>query len=175
MNEQSEQIKKNFLGQWIRLAFVVLYIIVFGLLWPFIALLLLGVIILQSLYRVMSAKNNSTLSNFSEGLVDFLLKVMQYVLYISDEKPIDFDALDFRQKNDKTDIDVHQTTEDSVFKSGEPIEEKDLKSEEESGATEAAKPSSGSEGDVFSDISFTEQTKNSASNVDADEPLKDPD
>jgi len=92
MNEQGEQIKKNFLEQWIRLAFVLLYIIVFGLLWRFIAVLLLVVIILQSLHRVVAAENNNALLTFSEGLGNFLLKVLQYVLYLSDEKPIDFDA-----------------------------------------------------------------------------------
>jgi len=92
MSDQSEQIKKNFLAQWIRLAFVALYVVVFALLWRFIAILVLVVIILQSLYRVFAAENNSTLLTFSDGLGNFLLKVLKYVLYLSDEKPIDFDA-----------------------------------------------------------------------------------
>lgn len=160
MNEQGEQIKKNFLEQWIRLAFVLLYIIVFGILWRFIAVLLLVVIILQSLHRVVAAENNNALLTFSEGLGNFLLKVLQYVLYLSDEKPIDFDAF-FAPKDGKT------------ANTSEPTEEKPAESknvEETVTAEDAGQESvSDAEDDVFADISFTEQSEDTD---DEDEPTK---
>lgn len=170
MNDQGEQIKKNFLDQWIRLAFVVLYIIVFGLLWRFIAVLLLVVIILQSLHRVIAAENNGTLLTFSEGLGNFLLKVLNYVLYLSDEKPIDFDAF-FGQKNDapETQEDKVDSSNEEASSVSEPVEE-ELESADEaddviksdSAASESA------DDDVFADISFTDQSADSASDVNND-------
>ncbi len=148
MNEQGEQIKKNFLQQWIRLAFVVLYIIVFGLLWRFIAVLLLVVIILQSLHRVIAAENNSTLLTFSEGLGNFLLKVLHYVLYLSDDKPIDFDAF-FSQTNKNSKAEEAESSQSEANSAND---------------TEAANPdivdtqkASEDADDVFADISFTEK------------------
>ncbi|MBN4053316.1 DUF4389 domain-containing protein [Haliea sp. AH-315-K21] len=182
MNEQSEQIKKNFLDQWIRLAFVVLYIIVFGLLWRFIAILLLVVIILQSLHRVVAAENNNTLLTFSEGLGNFLLKVLHYVLYMSDDKPIDFDAF-FGQKNPKAENSTQATEENSAQseEAEEVIEEAELVAEEGSevddeDATVSAKQTSAADDDVFADISFTEQTEDSTGNdSDEDNQPKKPD
>ena len=171
MNEQGEQIKKNFLDQWIRLAFVVLYIIVFGLLWRFIAVLMLVVIILQSLHRVIAAENNRTLLTFSEGLGNFLLKVMNYVLYLSDDKPIDFDA--FFNRNDKTENNASQAseesapqTEDIVVEAEAEEEEPELETENSSKATTQATASSD---DVFADISFTEQTEDPTDNADGED------
>ncbi len=174
MNEQGEQIKKNFLEQWVRLAFVVLYIIVFGLLWPFIALLLLVVIILQSLHRVIAAENNSTLLTFSEGLGNFLLKVLHYVLYLSDEKPIDFDAF-FGHKNEKT-----EAGEEDLSQAEDIIVEAEVVSEEEpepntGGNDETDTSQSTSENDVFDDISFTEQAEDSSDETNDDDELKKPD
>lgn len=175
MNDQGEQIKKNFLDQWIRLAFVVLYIIVFGLLWRFIASLLLVVIILQSLHRVIAAENNSTLLTFSEGLGNFLLKVLNYVLYLNDEKPIDFDAF-FSNKNDKTESKASHASEDSADQTEEVVEsavvEAEATAENES---ETAAPSNASSDDVFADMSFTEQTEGPADDAeDEDEQSKKP-
>lgn len=176
MNDQGEQIKKNFLDQWIRLAFVVLYIIVFGLLWRFIASLLLVVIILQSLHRVIAAENNSTLLTFSEGLGNFLLKVLNYVLYLSDDKPIDFDAF-FSNKNDKAESNVSEEAEDSAEQAEESTTESAVVEEEASTDTEpeSATPSNAPSDDVFADISFTEQAEDSADDVkDEDEQSKKP-
>jgi len=145
MNEQGEQIKKNFLEQWIRLAFVLLYIIVFGLLWRFIAVLLLVVIILQSLHRVVAAENNNALLTFSEGLGNFLLKVLQYVLYLSDEKPIGFDAF-FGQKGEAT----ANTSQSAEEKPAEP---------ENAEEVTVQQSVSDAEDDVFADISFTEKAE----------------
>jgi hypothetical protein len=153
MNEQGEQIKKNFLQQWIRLAFVVLYIIVFGLLWRFIAILLLVVIILQSLHRVIAAENNSNLLAFSEGLGNFLLKVLQYVLYLSDDKPIDFDAF-FSQKNKNPESAAEEAAQPKADVAAEAVN----KTANTGHSTEAVNTQRASEDDVFADISFTEKT-----------------
>jgi len=174
MNEQGEKIKKNFLEQWIRLAFVVLYIIVFGLLWRFIVVLLLVVIILQSLHRVIAAENNSTLLTFSEGLGNFLLKVLHYVLYLSDEKPINFDAF-FGHKNEKT-----ETAEEDLSQAEDIIVDTEVVSEEEpesnaGGNDETDTPQSTSQDDVFADISFTEQAEDSSDETNDDDELKKPD
>ena len=182
MNEQGEQIKKNFLEQWIRLAFVVLYIIVIGLLWRFIAVLLLVVIILQSLHRVIAAENNGTLLTFSEGLGNFLLRVLHYVLYLSDEKPIDFDAF-FSQKKVKPEVDEEDSPQapDDVVAVNEEDNQTAPEASPESNA-EAATPPSPSEDDVFADISFTEQAEdvtepveNPESSTNEDEQSKKPD
>ncbi len=182
MNDQGEQIKKNFLQQWIRLAFVALYIIVFGLLWRFIAILLLVVIILQSLHRVIAAENNSTLLTFSEGLGNFLLKVLHYVLYLSDDKPINFDAF-FSQKHEKpkaAEEDLSESENDAAVETEAATEvagdtpETNIESEAEAAASQGAV-----EDDVFADISFTEQTEesdeNQDDNKDEDDELKKPD
>ncbi len=182
MNDQGEQIKKNFLQQWIRLAFVVLYIIVFGLLWRFIAILLLVVIILQSLHRVIAAENNSTLLTFSEGLGNFLLKVLHYVLYLSDDKPINFDAF-FSQKNEKPEAaeeDLSEPEDDAVSETDAEVAGDTPEANVESEA-EAAASQSSAEDDVFADISFTEQAEESDENQDnndnkeEDDHLKKPD
>lgn len=158
MSEQGEKLKKNFLDQWIRLVFVVLYIIVFGLLWRFIAGLMLVVIILQSLHRVIAVENNNTLLTFSEGLGNFLLKVLNYVLYLSDEKPIDFDSF-FGQIKDTS-----HSSEESAAKPENVAAEPELLPEEdvvESSADTSLK-SGNSVDDVFADISFTENTNDSS-------------
>ncbi len=189
MNEQGEQIKKNFLQQWIRLAFVVLYIIVFGLLWRFIAVLLLVVIILQSLHRVIAAENNSSLLTFSEGLGNFLLKVLHYVLYLSDDKPIDFDAF-FSQTNNSSKVTEEmppqpEDAEDNISASSEAVSPSTSESYADSVAedvdTQAVSEDKASEDDVFADISFTEKvnddagtTEDSDSAADQDEQLKKP-
>lgn len=180
MNDQGEQIKKNFLDQWIRLAFVVLYIIVFGLLWRFIAILLLVVIILQSLHRVIAAENNSTLLTFSEGLGNFLLKVLNYVLYLSDDKPIDFDAF-FSSKNDKAESSKAQASEESAAQTEDTVVESAVEEPaiEAEAAIESEPEAAGQENapadDVFADISFTEQTEDSADDAeDEDEQSKKP-
>ncbi len=170
MNEQGEQIKKNFLQQWIRLAFVVLYIIVFGLLWRFIAILLLVVIILQSLHRVIAAENNSNLLTFSEGLGNFLLKVLQYVLYLSDDKPIDFDAF-FSQKNKNPESAAEEPTQPKANVAGKNVtaeSEAVSKTANMANETDAVntQKASASEDDVFADISFTEKTDDSAESAD---------
>jgi hypothetical protein len=173
MNDQGEQIKKNFLQQWIRLAFVALYIIVFGLLWRFIAVLLLVVIILQSLHRVIAAENNSTLLTFSEGLGNFLLKVLHYVLYLSDDKPINFDAF-FSQKNEKPEAeegDLFEPETDTEVADDTP--EANVENEAEAAASQSA-----AEDDVFADISFTEQAEEADEKQDDnkdDDQLKKPD
>lgn len=170
MNEQGEQIKKNFLQQWIRLAFVVLYIIVFGLLWRFIAILLLVVIILQSLHRVIAAENNSNLLAFSEGLGNFLLKVLQYVLYLSDDKPIDFDAF-FSHKNKNPESAAEEPTQPKANVAGKNVTaESEAASKTANMANETdsvnTQKASASEDDVFADISFTEKTDDSAESAD---------
>jgi len=172
MNDQGEQIKKNFIEQWIRLAFVVLYIIVFGLLWRFIAVLLLVVIILQSLHRVIAAENNPTLLTFSEGLGNFLLKVLNYVLYLSDEKPIDFDSFFGHKEGDS--ISLEESAEESGEESGEESAAKpeDVAVQPESepepepetadeDSIETSAQSSDAADDVFADISFTDQADES--------------
>lgn len=172
MNEQGEQIKKNFLEQWIRLAFVVLYIIVFGLLWRFIAVLLLVVIILQSLHRVIAAENNSTLLTFSEGLGNFLLKVLHYVLYLSDDKPIDFDAF-FSQKKTKPEESGAAAAEEvsphSKDAAPPPAAEEVSEAASPVNAASEAKADISSEDDVFADISFTEQTEDATDSTESPE------
>jgi CBS domain containing-hemolysin-like protein len=138
MSDQSEQIKKNFLEQWIRLAFVLLYIVVFGILWDLIAIVILVVIILQSIYRVFAVENNSHLFTFSEGLTNFLWKILRYVLYLSDEKPIDFDAFFTKEpasKNTSADAEVYEEDEAEMPSSGRKRNDAD--------------------DDVLADISFT--------------------
>ncbi len=147
MSDQSEQIKKNFLAQWIRLAFVALYVVVFALLWRFIAILVLVVIILQSLYRVFAAENNSTLLTFSEGLGNFLLKVLKYVLYLSDEKPIDFDAF---------------FSGSQVEDNGDSQSEGDVEAEVANDEEERPQAAKVSDDDVFADISFNDQNDSDA-------------
>lgn len=173
MNDQGEQIKKNFLQQWIRLAFVALYIIVFGLLWRFIAVLLLVVIILQSLHRVVAAENNSTLLTFSEGLGNFLLKVLHYVLYLSDDKPINFDAF-FSQKNEKPEAEEDDLSEpETDTEVADDTPEANVENEAEAAASQSA-----AEDDVFADISFTEQAEEADEKQDDnkdDDLLKKPD
>ncbi|MDG2089800.1 MAG: DUF4389 domain-containing protein [Gammaproteobacteria bacterium] len=168
MNDQGEQIKKNFIEQWIRLAFVVLYIIVFGLLWRFIAVLLLVVIILQSLHRVIAAENNPTLLTFSEGLGNFLLKVLNYVLYLSDEKPIDFDSFFGHKEGDS--ISLEESAEESGEESAAKPEDVAVQPESEpepepetadEDSIETSAQSSDAADDVFADISFTDQADES--------------
>ncbi len=137
MSDQSEQLKKNFLEQWIRLAFVLLYIVVFGILWDLIAIVILVVIILQSIYRVFAVENNSHLLTFSEGLTNFLWKILRYVLYLSDEKPIDFDAFFTKESGS----------------SGTSSEFEDA--EEDESATQRPVRKNDSDDDVLADISFT--------------------
>ena len=146
MNDKSEQLKKNFLDQWIRLAFVALYVVVFALLWRFIALLLLVVIILHSLYKVIAAENNSHLLVFSEGLCNVLLTVLQYVLYLSDEKPIDFDA--FFSKKETSQAEATQSGAEAVA----PAKTADQPADEKP-KTDARQ----ADDDVFDDISFTDR------------------
>jgi len=177
MNEQGEQIKKNFLQQWIRLAFVVLYIIVFGLLWRFIAILLLVVIILQSLHRVIAAENNNTLLTFSEGLGNFLLKVLHYVLYLSDEKPIDFDAF-FSQTNKKTEVEEEPSQpKDNTVTDTETVSAKasELNAESSAETHNSQKVPEDSEDDVFADISFTEKTDDNTETTEDADSLKNQD
>lgn len=140
MSDQSEQLKKNFLEQWIRLAFVLLYIVVFGILWDLIAIVILVVIILQSIYRVFAVENNSHLLTFSEGLTNFLWKILRYVLYLSDEKPIDFDAFFTRESGSG------RTTSEAE----EPDED-----DENDSATQRPVKKNDSDDDVLADISFT--------------------
>jgi hypothetical protein len=153
MSDQSEQIKKNFLAQWIRLAFVALYVVVFALLWRFIAILVLLVFILQSLYRIFAAENNRALLTFSEGLSNFLLKVLKYVLYLSDEKPINFD--DFFSASHNENKNESQSNEDV---------------ETEVSASKADRPRAENvSDDVFDDIIFNDQND---SDTDQDQQKK---
>tara|TARA_R110000772_G_scaffold118068_8_gene223685 strand:+ start:1936 stop:2427 length:492 start_codon:yes stop_codon:yes gene_type:complete len=153
MNEQSEQIKKNFLEQWIRLAFVALYIIAFSLLWPLIAAALLVLIILQSLHRVIASENNQTLLTVCDALGNFLFKILQYVLYLNDEKPIDFEA--FFSKNGQ-----EESSDHAEFKSEEKSKnDRKARSENVADTTD----------DVFADISFTEKADDDAEDDEDDE------
>ncbi len=148
MSEQGEQIKKNFLEQWIRLAYVALYVVVFAFLWPLVALALAVLIILQSLYRVIAAENNETLLAISKVLGNFLFLVLEYVLYINDEEPIDF-AVFFTKKVKSSDSDqVAPNSAESSPQANVP---------EQNVEPDAQESSEKTADDVFADISFTEQ------------------
>lgn len=152
MNEQSEQIKKNFLDQWIRLAVVALYIIAFALLWPLIATVLLVLIILQSLHRVIASENNKTLLAISDGMSNLLFKILQYVLYLSDEKPIDFEAFFSRKYQD--DSAGEETAAESFENDRGAAQTKTASRNADKNNTETATDTTD---DVFADISFTEK------------------
>ena len=75
---------------------------------------------------MIAAENNDTLRTFSEGLGNFLLKVLNYVLYLSDEKPIDFDAF-FGQKDDPSTVEenANSTEKTETATEAEPIVEEE--------------------------------------------------
>lgn len=164
MNEQSEQIKKNFLEQWIRLAFVALYIIAFALLWPLIAAALLVLIILQSLHRVIASTNNKTLLNICDGLGNFLFKILQYVLYLNDEKPIDFEA--FFSKTAEDNERAKQADDESEVTVASAVMSESAKKD---AGKSTPKPDQNEADDVFADISFTEKTDDDADDNDEDQ------
>lgn len=90
MNEQGEQIKNNFLGQWIRILIMAAYIIVIALLWPFIGALLFVLILIQALFSILTGETNHYVTQTAESLATYFHQILQFLTYTSEIKPFPF-------------------------------------------------------------------------------------
>src|SRR5690554_407453 len=90
MNDQSEQIKQNFLSQWLRILFMVLFVIFFAIVWEFLGLLLIIFFLIQVLFSLFTGESNRYLRHAAANLGTYFRQVFDFLTYLNDHKPFPF-------------------------------------------------------------------------------------
>jgi hypothetical protein len=67
-----------------------IYILLFVIIYSIAEIVVYGVVILQFLFTLFSAKRNEQLQNLGKNLSTFIYQVFMYLTYNSDEKPYPF-------------------------------------------------------------------------------------
>jgi hypothetical protein len=151
-DEKTEEIKRNILSpsQWFRILYMVFYAVA-----CWVVLFVLPIIIVcQVLISLISGADNKNLRDFGSALSDYLHHAINYLLYVSDDKPWPFNETG-------NDDDAEPTSADP-----EPADPETADPETESAeVTPATEPEPGSvqtesTDDDFADISFTGDTDN---------------
>ncbi len=130
MNEQGEQIKRNFLGQWIRILIMAAYVIVIALLWPFIGALLFVLILIQALFSIVTGETNHYVTQTAESLASYFQQILHFLIYTSETKPFPFAPFPT----------ARQRAEDAMNEAGGTYHHREDEADDE----------------VFSDMSFTD-------------------
>ena len=146
-DEKTEEIKRNILSpsQWFRILYMVFYAVA-----CWVVLFVLPIIIVcQVLISLISGADNKNLRDFGSALSDYLHHAINYLLYVSDDKPWPFNETG-------NDDDAEPTSADP-----EPADPETESAE----VTPATEPEPGSvqtesTDDDFADISFTGDTDN---------------
>lgn len=73
---------------WLRILFILLFILAYCL----IRFVILGVVILQTLFMLFTGKRNQPIHEFASGLASYAYQIVQYICYISDGKPFPFQS-----------------------------------------------------------------------------------
>lgn len=145
-DDKTEEIKRNILSasQWFRILYMVFYAVA-----CWVVLFVLPIIIVcQVLISLISGEDNKNLRDFGASLSNYLHQAINYLLYVSDDKPWPFNETG-------NDEDTESNSADPEPESAEvaPATEVEPEQEPESVQTEAAD-------DDFADISFTDDTDN---------------
>lgn len=97
-----ESVKSNLLSQktWLRLPFILLFIILLNL-----ALTLTWVLVpLQFIFTLFSGSRNSGLHRFADMTCQYMHQVLTFLCYVSDEKPFPFsDFPEYSESNTEGD------------------------------------------------------------------------
>ena len=71
---------------WVRIFFMIAYSIV---IWV-IALVILVIMIAQIIFSFTTGSPNNNLQDFSKAIVSYILQILKYLLYSSEDKPFPF-------------------------------------------------------------------------------------
>lgn len=84
----TEDIKRELtvVDKWVRLLFIVLYVV----LWRLAELVLAVTVLLQFLWTLFGGSPNPSLRDFGQRLGTWLREIVEYVTYASDERPWPF-------------------------------------------------------------------------------------
>lgn len=169
-DDRTEEIKKNILApnQWIRILYMVFYAVACWML-----LFVLPIIILiQIIITLISGKDNANLRDLGALLAEYLHNAMNYLLYVTDEKPWPFaDGEDFGSTFSTT----SSTASSTSGEKDEPASHSAPAPAPEAEEPPAASSTSGNDADddVFSDITFTgDVPPDEADDEDTDNPEK---
>ncbi|MDE1461161.1 DUF4389 domain-containing protein [Spartinivicinus poritis] len=83
-----QSVKQNIKSdsQWLRVLFIVLY----GIAYQVAELVVLFVVIIQILFALFTGEPNQKLIQFADGVNRFILQILQFITYKTDEKPFPF-------------------------------------------------------------------------------------
>ncbi len=87
---QNKAIPNNLkdVNQWLRILYMLLFAIIFN-----VATAVLWVVVLvQALFSLLTGSSNANVKQLGSGLTQFILQIMQYLTYQSEEKPFPFQA-----------------------------------------------------------------------------------
>lgn len=70
-----------------------LFIVIFGVIFYFLVMIIWLLVIFQFLTKVMTGNLNQYLDNFSVGLTEYTLQILNYVTFRSDDRPFPFSPL----------------------------------------------------------------------------------
>tara|TARA_B100000427_G_scaffold1662_3_gene1692 strand:- start:1911 stop:2246 length:336 start_codon:yes stop_codon:yes gene_type:complete len=73
-------------GKWLRVIWIALFIFIYALSWY--AIILISVV--QFLYVLVTDSSNKNLDNVSSGFKRYMSQVIDYLTYVSSEKPFPF-------------------------------------------------------------------------------------
>ncbi len=87
---QNKAIPNNLkdVNQWLRILYMLLFAVIFN-----VATAVLWVVVLvQALFSLLTGSSNANVKQLGSGLTQFILQIMQYLTYQSEEKPFPFQA-----------------------------------------------------------------------------------
>ncbi|HKK15653.1 MAG TPA: DUF4389 domain-containing protein [Gammaproteobacteria bacterium] len=70
-----------------------LFIVIFGVIFYFLVIIIWLLVIFQFLTKVMTGNLNQYLDNFSVGLTEYTLQILNYVTFRSNDRPFPFSPL----------------------------------------------------------------------------------
>ena len=143
-DDRVDEVKKNILSpsQWVRILYMVFYAVACWVLLFVVPI----IIVCQVLIALITGVDNRDLRDFGASLSAYLHSALDYLLYVNDEKPWPFVSDDDDDLDDEFD-DISSTQKPA-----------------------ASKEQQQSADNVFSDISFTED---SSDNTSEDSPASD--
>jgi len=171
-DDRTEEIKKNILSadQWIRILYMVFYAVACWML-----LFVLPIIILiQVIITLISGRDNTNLRELGALLADYLHNAMNYLLYVTDEKPWPFgngenfgSTFSSAGNREPEQADVPEPTTQA------PVTEPDVSPAASSTGVSSDRKDESTADDVFSDITFTGDVPSDESDdTDTDTPEK---
>ena len=82
-------------GKWLRVIWIALFIFIYFLSWY--AIILISVV--QFLYVLVTDSSNNNLDNVSSGFKRYMSQVIDYLTYVSSEKPFPFSPFPNNENN----------------------------------------------------------------------------